>query len=49
MDENQALRSYYLRPPKCRDAWKKGKKLHDKRQDLKAKDTKRDMERAMKY
>jgi len=26
----------------------KGKKLHDKRQDLKAKDTKRDMERAMK-
>jgi SsrA-binding protein len=26
----------------------KGKKLHDKRQDLKSKDTKRDMERAMK-
>ena len=26
----------------------KGKKLHDKRQDLKTKDTKRDMERAMK-
>lgn len=26
----------------------RGKKLHDKREDLKAKDTKRDMERAMK-
>ncbi|MCB9223530.1 MAG: SsrA-binding protein SmpB [Crocinitomicaceae bacterium] len=26
----------------------RGKKLHDKRQDLKTKDTKRDMERAMK-
>jgi SsrA-binding protein len=26
----------------------KGKKLHDKRQDLKSKDTKRDIERAMK-